>query len=100
MARVLLLGTWLSQPPPSHDEVAAAGEEIHFGGMSGQLLLTGSRIVVKRPWIVDARTWEHGMRRAVQEGEIVELNGEQMVVVDEKPPQRGGSPFAAPEPRR
>lgn len=53
--------------------------------MSGQLLLTGSRIVVRRPWIVDKRTWKHGMARAVQEGEIEELTDEQLVVVDAQP---------------
>ena len=83
MARVLLLGTWLKQPAPSEDEVRAAGEDVQIGGMSGQMLLTGRRIVVKRPWIVDERTWTHGMPRAVQEGEIAELTDAQMVVVDE-----------------
>ena len=56
--------------------------------MSGQMLLTGRRIVVRRPWIVDERTWKHGMVRAVQDGEIAELTDEQMVVVDEPPAPR------------
>ncbi len=85
MAKVLLLGTWLKRPEPTADEVQAAGEGVQVGGMSGQMLLTGSRIVVKRPWIVDERTWKHGMARAVQEGEIAELTDEQLVVVDEPP---------------
>lgn len=90
MARVLLLGTWLVRPNPSQDEVAAAGENVAFGGMSGQMLLTGNRIVVKRPWIVDDRTWKHGMARAVQEGQIEELTDEQLVVIDSPPERRGG----------
>lgn len=89
MAKVLLLGTWLTRPWPSHEEVRDAGENISIGGMSSQMLLTGSRIVVKRPWIVDQRTWTNGMARAVQEGEIKELTDDQMVVVDEKPQGRG-----------
>ena len=87
MAQVLLLGTWLKRPEPSHEEVRAAGENVQIGGMSGQMLLTGSRIVVKRPWIVDDRTWKHGIARAVQEGEIAELTDDQMVVVDAQPEQ-------------
>ena len=82
MAQVLLLGTWLAKPEPSQDEVKAAGKNVQIGGLSGQMLLTGSRIVVKRPWIADERTWKHGMARAVQEGEIKELTDEQMVVID------------------
>jgi len=85
MAQVLLLGTWLIRPQPSEAEVTAAGENVQIGGMSGQMLLTGSRIVVKRPWIVDDRTWQHGMARAVQEGEIETLTDDEMVVVDVKP---------------
>lgn len=85
MAQVLLLGTWLVRPAPAHEEVQAAGENVQIGGMSGQMLLTGPRIVVKRPWIVDERTWKHGMARAVQEGEIKELTDEQLVVVDAEP---------------
>ena len=85
MAQVLLLGTWLAKPEPSQDEVKAAGENVQIGGLSGQMLLTGSRIVVKRPWIADERTWKHGMARAVQEGEIKELTDEQMVVIDAEP---------------
>jgi len=92
MAQVLLLGTWLAKPEPSKDEVRAAGENVQIGGMSGQMLLTGNRIVIKRPWIVDQRTWSHGMARAVQDGDIEELTDEQFVVVDSKPehdPRRG-----------
>ena len=91
MAQVLLLGTWLKRPPPSEDEVHAAGADVRIGGLTGQMLLTGSRIVIKRPWIVDERTWKHGMARAVQEGEIAELTDEQMVVVDSPPETRRGS---------
>jgi hypothetical protein len=90
MAQVLLLGTWVVKPQPSAEEVKAAGENVQIGGMSGQMLLTGSRIVVKRPWIVDERTWKHGMARAVQEGEIEELTDEQLVVVDAQPEWEGG----------
>ena len=85
MAKVLLLGTWLKRPNPSNEEVAALGENVQVGGMTSQMLLTGSRIVVKRDWIVDQRTWTHGMARSVQEGEIQELTDEQLVVVDEPP---------------
>ena len=91
MAQVLLLGTWLTRPGPKADEVKAAGEGVEIGGMSGQMLITGRTIVVKRPWIVDERTWKHGMARAVQEGEIRELTDEQMVVVDAKPEWERGS---------
>ena len=91
MAQVLLLGTWLKRPSPSEDEVRAAGANVRIGGLTGQMLLTGSRIVIKRPWIVDERTWKHGMARAVQDGEIAELSDEQMVVVDSPPEGRRGS---------
>lgn len=91
MARVLLLGTWLKRPGPSQDEVRELGENVTFGGLAGQMLIQGSKIVVKRDWICDDRTWTHGMRRAVQEGEIQELTDDQMVVVEEPPEQgRGG----------
>jgi hypothetical protein len=93
MAQVLLLGTWLKKPEPSHEEVKSAGEGVQIGGMSGQMLLTGKKIVVKRPWIADDRTWKHGMARAVQEGEIKELTDEVMVVEDaasEWEERRGG----------
>jgi hypothetical protein len=90
VAQVLLLGTWLTRPGPEPDEVIAAGDDVRIGGMTGQMLITGSKIVVKRPWIVDDRTWTHGMARSVQAGEIQELTDEQMVVVDAKPePERG-----------
>jgi hypothetical protein len=85
MAQVLLLGTWLTRPGPTPEEVKEAGEGVQIGGMSGQMLITGARIVVKRPWIVDERTWKHGMARAVQDGEIQELTEDQMVVIDAKP---------------
>jgi hypothetical protein len=85
VAQVLLLGTWLTRPEPTPDEVRAAGENVQIGGLSGQMLLTGTKIVVKRPWIVDERTWKHGMTRAVQDGEIAELTDHQLVVVDAKP---------------
>jgi hypothetical protein len=90
MAQVLLLGTWLVRPGPSNDDVIAAGDDVKLGGMSGQMLLTGSKIVIKRSWIVDDRTWRHGMARAVQDGEIQELTGEQMIVVDAKPEPENG----------
>jgi hypothetical protein len=90
MAQVLLLGTWLIRPGPAAEEVIGAGDDVKVGGMSGQMLLTGSKIVVKRSWIVDDRTWQHGMARSVQEGEIKELTGEQMVVVDPAPESEGG----------
>jgi hypothetical protein len=90
MAQVLLLGTWLTRPGPAADDIIAAGDDVKIGGMSGQMLLTGSRIVVKRPWIVDDRTWKHGMARAVQDGEIQELTDEQLVVVDARPEPNGG----------
>jgi hypothetical protein len=90
MAQVLLLGTWLRRPEPSPEEVQAAGDNVQIGGLSGQMLITGTKIVVKRPWIADERTWKHGMARAVQEGEIQELTDEQMVVVDPKPEWENG----------
>lgn len=90
MAQVLLLGTWLVRPGPSAEDVIAAGDDVKVGGMSGQMLLTGRKIVIKRPWIVDDRTWQHGMARAVQDGEIAELTGDQMIVVDAKPEPEGG----------
>ena len=85
MAQVLLLGTWLKRPEPSHEEVKAAGEGVQIGGLSGQMLITGKRIVVRRPWIADDRTWKHGMTRAVQEGEIKELTDEMLIVEDAEP---------------
>ena len=85
MAQVLLLGTWLKKPEPSHEDVKAAGEGVQIGGLSGQMLITGKRIVVKRPWIADERTWKHGMARSVQEGEIKELTDEEMVGIDAAP---------------
>lgn len=89
MAQVLLLGTWVVKPHPPAEEVKAAGENVQIGGMGDQMLLTGSRIVVRRPWIVDERTWKHGMTRAVQDGEIEELTDEQLVVVDARPEWEG-----------
>ncbi len=85
MAQVLLLGTWLKRPGPSTEEVVAAGEGVQIGGLSGQMLITGTRIVVKRPWISDQRTWTHGIARAVQEGEIKELTDDVLIVEDAKP---------------
>lgn len=85
MAQVLLLGTWLKKPEPSHEDVKAAGEDVQIGGLSGQMLITGKKIVIKRPWIADDRTWKHGMVRAVQEGEIKELTDDEVVVVDAEP---------------
>lgn len=90
MAQVLLLGTWLVRPGPQPEDVMAAGDDVRIGGMSGQMLITGKKIVVKRPWIVDDRTWKHGMARAVQDGEIEELTDDQLVVVDAKPDSERG----------
>lgn len=90
MAQVLLLGTWLVRPGPQPEDVMAAGDDVRIGGMSGQMLITGKKIVVKRPWIVDDRTWKHGMARSVQDGEIEELTDDQLVVVDAKPDSERG----------
>jgi hypothetical protein len=85
MPKVLLLGTWLKKPWPTSEEVSSLGENVSVGGMTSQMLLTGTRIVVKRDWIVDERTWKNGMTRSVQEGDIAELTDDQLVVVEEKP---------------
>ena len=87
MAKILLLGTWLAQPAPEKDDINRRNEgRLSFGGMSGQLEITGPRIQIERRWIANDRTWKHGMPRSVVEGQVDQLTDDLFVVVDE--PQR------------
>ncbi len=95
MARILLLGTWMSQPELARDEINRRNEgRLSFGGMAGQMEISGPRIAIERGWIVNDRTWKHGMPRSVIEGRVEEHGDALFVVVDEPPdhdPRRGGS---------
>lgn len=89
MARILLLGTWLAQPEPAPEEINRRnGGRLSFGGLAGQMEISGPRIEIERRWIVNDRTWQHGMPRSVAEGQIEQLTNDLFVVVDE-PPSRG-----------
>jgi hypothetical protein len=84
MARILLLGTWLAQPEPTREEINRRnGGALTFGGLAGQLEISGPRIEVDRRWIVNDRTWKHGMPRSVVDGVVERLDDEVFVVVDE-----------------
>lgn len=91
MAKILLLGTWLAQPAPTKDEINRRNEgRLQFGGMSGQMEITGPRIEIERDWIVNDRTWKNGMPRSVVEGQVEELTDDRFVVVDEPERERHG----------
>lgn len=94
MARILLLGTWMSQPEPPREEINRRNAgSLSFGGMAGQMEISGPRIAIERDWIVNERTWRHGMPRSVIDGRVEEHSDGLFVVVDEPPerdPRRGG----------
>jgi hypothetical protein len=83
MARILLLGTWLTDLAGAREGISARGENLSFGGMSSQLEVTGPRIEVERRWVVNDRTWKHGMPRSIVEGQIEQMTDDVFVVVDE-----------------
>lgn len=84
MARILLLGTWMTSPEPTREQINARnGGRLTFGGLSGQLEVSGPRIEIERRWIVNERTWRHGMPRSVAEGQVKQLSDDLFVVVDE-----------------
>ncbi len=90
MARILLLGTWMSQPEPAREEINRRnGGLLSFGGMAGQMEISGPRIAIERGWIVNDRTWKHGMPRSVVEGRVEQHNDGLFVVVDEPPDHDG-----------
>ncbi len=89
MAKILLLGTWMAQPEPTREEINRRNaDRLSFGGLSGQLEITGPRIEIDRRWIVNDRTWRHGMPRSVVECQIERQTDDVFVVVDE-PEHRG-----------
>jgi hypothetical protein len=59
-------------------------DRLTFGGLAGQLEISGPRIEIERGWIVNDRTWKHGMPRSVAEGEIAAFTDDLFVVVDEQ----------------
>lgn len=91
MARILLLGTWLTAIDEAREAIARRAENLSFGGMASQLEVTGPRIEIERRVIVNDRTWKHGMPRSVIEGQVETLTDDLFVVVDEppEPSQRG-----------
>lgn len=89
MAKVLLLGTWLTDQKEAKESIRRnSGDAVQFGGLSGQIEVIGARIAVERRLVVNDRTWKHGMPRSVQVGTIDRLDDEMFVVVDEEP-ERG-----------
>ncbi len=91
MAKILLLGTWLTGFDDARESIRRQSGDVAFGGMAGQIEVTGSRIVVERAIVVNDRTWQNGMPRSVQEGAIEEMTDSRFVVIDEP---------AEPGPRR
>lgn len=93
MAKVLLLGTWLTGFDAARSSIERnSGEPVSFGGMAGQIEVSGTRIAIERDIIVNDRTWKHGIPRSVQEGRIEEQSDGLFVVVDEpaeQGPRRG-----------
>jgi hypothetical protein len=90
MARILLLGTWLTSLESVREAlVRRNGDRLSFGGLAGQLEVTGPRIEIERGWIVNDRTWRHGMPRSVADGRIDQLTDDLFVVVDEPAPDSG-----------
>ena len=84
MAKILILGTWLAEPAQAREAISRAnGDDLSFGGLSGQLEITGSRIAIERHWIANDRTWRHGMPRSVVDGRIAEHSDSLFVVTDE-----------------
>lgn len=92
MARILLLGTWLTSIDEAREAIARRSENPNFGGMASQLEVTSPRIEVERSVIVNERTWKHGMPRSVIDGQVDTLTDDLFVVVDEpaEPGRRGG----------
>lgn len=92
MARILLLGTWLTGIDAAREAIARRAEQLSFGGMASQLEITGPRIEVERGVIVNDRTWKYGMPRSVIDGQVESLTDDLFVVVDEppEPGRRGG----------
>jgi hypothetical protein len=84
MARVLLLGTWVTSLETVRQAMDRRnGGRLSFSGLAGQLQVTGPRIEIERGWIVNDRTWKHGMPRSVSEGQVEQFTDDLFVVVDE-----------------
>jgi hypothetical protein len=89
MAKVLLLGTWLTSLKDVREAIERRNEgRLTFSGLAGQMEVFGPRIEIERGWIVNDRTWKQGMPRSVADGEIAEFTDDLFVVVDERQ-QRG-----------
>jgi len=85
MARILLLGTWLTALDTAREGIARRSGAARFGGLAGQLEVSAPRIEVERSWVVNDRTWKHGMPRSVVEGQIEQQTDDLFVVVDDPP---------------
>lgn len=91
MARILLLGTWVTKIDEARESLKGRSQEqLTFSGMSSQLEVTGRRIEVERRLIVNDRTWKFGMPRSVIDGMIEQQSDDLFVVVDEPKQQRPG----------
>ncbi len=93
MARILLLGTWLTDLKSARQRLDQRNEgRLTFGGLAGQLEVSGPRIEIERDMIVNDRTWKNGMPRSVVEGRVDQLTDHLFVVVDESSGEqdRGG----------
>jgi hypothetical protein len=83
VARILLLGTWLTDLDAAREGIRQRSGDVQFGGMSSQLEVTGPRIEIERRWIVNDRTWQHGMPRGVVDGRVEQQTDDVFVVGDE-----------------
>ncbi len=88
MAKILLLGTWLTNTERARQSIAGRTKDVQFGGLAGQLEVRGPRIEIERALVVNDRTWQHGMPRSVVEGQVEQLSDALFVVVDEERPRR------------
>lgn len=90
MAKVLLLGTWVTSLDRAKAEIErCSGGPVSFGGLAGQLEVSGPRIAITRDLIVNDRTWKHGMPRSITEGTIAQFTDDLFVVVDEPSEDEG-----------
>jgi hypothetical protein len=90
MARVLLLGTWLTSLDTVREALQRRNEgRLAFSGLAGQIEVTGPRIEIERGWIVNERTWKHGMPRSVAQGAVERFTDDLFVVVDEPAEDQG-----------
>ncbi|MFN8556656.1 MAG: hypothetical protein U0531_04675 [Dehalococcoidia bacterium] len=84
MARILLLGTWLTTPDRTAINERNGGR-LTFSGLPGQMEISGPRIEIERSWVVNERTWKNGMPRSIVSGQIESFTDDLFVVIDEAP---------------